>query len=176
MLTEKQAEGLAAYASALDADPTLAKDPMLTADVKKAALNAAHTTRALELAIAKLGSTGADLAYDVWSSTRSDKERASVNKLAKPHVDGSAIRKNASPALLVALDLAKAKSCGDYSKLMPRARDSADTRSLTKLKSLSARRGCGFLRLSDCWSCLRGNDDLATALKRAESTPAPALP
>jgi hypothetical protein len=176
MTNARFADALGSYQRALAKDSSLAKDLVIASDVRKLALDARHTKAALDLAVGSLGSNGADIAYDVWSTTRSDKERADVNKLAKTYVDGAAIRKNASPALRVALDLAKSRSCGDYSKLMPKARENADARSLSKLKSLSARRGCGFLRLGDCWSCLRGNDDLSAAVKQAESTPAPAFP
>jgi hypothetical protein len=129
-------EALTLYDQALAKDPSLAKDLQIASDIRKIALDARYTKQALDLAISSLGANGGDVAYDVWSSTRSDKERADVNKLAKTHVDGTAIRKNASPALLVALDLAKSKSCGEYSKLLPKARENADARSLTKLKSL----------------------------------------
>lgn len=172
-LTGQPKAGLQAYKKALGLDPALAKDAALVADVRKAALHSSTTNEALELALGQLGSRGADLAYDVWSSSRSSKDQAEVARLAKVVVDGTAIRSKASPALLVALDLAKAKSCGDYKTVLPRAKDTADGRSLTRLKSLTARRGCGFLGLGDCFSCLRGSDALDQAVKSAEGRPAP---
>jgi hypothetical protein len=164
-----------AYKKALTLDPGLAKDPALLADIRRAALSSATTSDAIELALAHLGSRGADLAYDVWSATRSSKDNQEVARIAKGFVDGNAIRTKASPALLIALDLIKAKTCPNFKELLPRAKQSADSRSLSKLKSLSARRGCGFLSLGDCYPCLRSGDALEEALKAAESRPAPSF-
>ncbi|GMV14980.1 MAG: serine/threonine protein kinase [Polyangiaceae bacterium] len=166
---------LGAYKKALALEPALAKEPELLRDVRRAALSSATTGEALELALAHLGSRGADLAYDVWSSTRGNKDQAEVTRIAKGVLDGPAIRAKASPALLVALDLSKAKTCPNLKELLPRAKQSADARSLGKLKSLSGRSGCGFLGLGDCFACLRTGTGLAEATKAAESRPAPSF-
>lgn len=166
---------LGAYKKALALDPALAKDPALLRDVRRAALGSATTAEALELALAHLGSLGADLAYDVWSSTRSNKDQAEVTRIAKGVLEGQAIRAKASPALLIALDLSKAKTCPNLKELLPRAKQFADARSLGKLKSLTARSGCGFLGLGDCFGCLRTGTALAEATKAAESRPAPSF-
>jgi serine/threonine-protein kinase len=164
-----------AFKRAVALDSSLAKDREVASEVRQIALEPDHTSEALQLALGSLGATGADVVYDVWSSTRGKKETAEVNKIAKTHLDSAALRAKASPALAIALDLSKARSCGDVSKLLPRAQQNADARSMSKLKSLSARRGCGFLGLSDCYSCLRGGDGLSQAIKAAESRPAPSF-
>ncbi len=166
---------LGAFKKALALEPGLAKDRPLILDVRRLALDAKHTARALDLALAALGATGADIAYDVYSTTRSNKDAADVNKIAKTYVDGSNIRAKASPALLVALDLSKSRGCTELRGVMSRARASADARSLSKLRALTVRRGCGFLRMGDCYSCLRTNDDLSEAIKTADSHPAPSF-
>jgi hypothetical protein len=164
---------LTAYQKAIAADPTLAKDKEIIADVRRAALASATTTVALDLALNNLGSTGADLVFDVWNSTRSSKDDADVNKTAKTYVDGNAIRAKATPALLVALDLSKAKTCGEFKDLLPRVNKDGDSRALPKLKTLKQQRGCGIFGWGDCYGCLRSGSDLADATKAAESRPGP---
>ncbi|MCC6903147.1 MAG: serine/threonine protein kinase [Polyangiaceae bacterium] len=164
---------LDAYKKALALDPGLAKERTLQADVRRAATSSATASEAFELALAHLGSRGADLVYDVWSQTRSAKDGQDVARIAKGVVEGNAIRAKASQPLLVALDLAKAKTCPNAKALLPRAKQFGDARSLGKLRSFSARNGCGFLSLGDCYPCLRTGDDLADAIKAAEGRKAP---
>ena len=168
-------QSLSAYKKALALEPALAKEATLVADVRRAALSSSTTAEALEVALAHLGSRGADLAWDVWSSTRSAKDNQEVARHAKAVVDGAAIRAKASPALLVALDLSRAKTCPNVKELLPRVKQSGDSRSVSKLRSYSMRSGCGFLSLGDCWPCLRTGDALAQATKAAEGRPAPSF-
>ena len=164
---------LGAYKKALAAEPGYAKDKEVVADIRRAALDSDTSEAALNLALAGLGATGADLIYDVWSTTRSKADAQEVSRAAKQILDGTAIRSKASPALLVALDLSKAKGCAAAKEVLPRAVESADKRSYSKLKSFSARSGCGFLGLGDCYSCLRTGGDLQDAIKAADDRPAP---
>ncbi len=168
--------GLAAYDKALGLDPSLSKDRAIARDVHAAALVPATAESALDVAVAGLGATGADIVYDVWSETRGKKGNSQINKLAKKRLDSDALRAKASPALLVALDLSKARGCASFKPILQRAATDADERSRSKLKALTARSGCGFLGLSDCYSCLRRSSDLSDAIKHAESTPAPTFP
>lgn len=165
--------GLLAYEKALALDPALGKDPTLQKDVLHAARDRSTAASAMDLAVSSLGSAGPDLIYEVWDGSRGKNGDAQINKLAKARLDGEALRANASPALLVALDLASARGCAAMKPVVERAAQSADERSLSKLKSLSARRGCGFLGMSDCYSCLRRGSSLSDAVSKAQSTPAP---
>ena len=169
------APSLQAYKKALALDPGLAKDQALVSDVHKAALASATTADALDLALAHLGSAGADLVYDVWSRTRSSKDDQDVARLAKQRLDSAAIRTKASPALIVTLDLAKGKTCGDFKSLLPRVEQSGDARAVPKLRALGARRGCGFFSLGDCYPCLRSGTALEDATKAADSRPTPSF-
>ncbi|HMJ11959.1 MAG TPA: protein kinase [Polyangiaceae bacterium] len=163
---------LKAYEKALASDPKLSADAALLADVRAAAEDPAAAAGALQLA-AKLGASGADLIHDVWSANRRNKANAEIAKLAKSLLESDALRRQASPALLIALDLGKPQACGSYKKLLPRAVEHADVRSAGTLKALTASRGCGFLGLMDCYGCLRGSKDLAAALKTAPTRAAP---
>ncbi|MBX3130028.1 MAG: serine/threonine protein kinase [Polyangiaceae bacterium] len=162
---------LDAYDKALALDASLAKDPAVVKDISAAATASGTAQLALGLAARRLGADGADLVYHLHQSSKSTD--AEVHKFSKTLLEGESLRAQASPALLVALDLQKARGCQASKPVVSRAAQHADARSLAKLRSFSARRGCGFLGMSDCFSCLRVNKDLSDAIKRAESTPAP---
>ncbi len=164
---------LSAYEQALLKDPGLASDSSLVKDVLRAAENQATTADALDLSVRALGAVGADLVYEVFMRTKGRGENAVVHKAAKARLDGPALRGKASPALLVVLDLNKARGCAAVKPVALRAASHADARALTKLKAFTAQRGCGFLGLSDCYACLRGGTALSDAIKRANATPAP---
>lgn len=163
-----------AYEQALAHDPELGKDTKVFGDVRKACDEPSAASGALALA-AKLGPRGADLIYDVWDSNRRARTKGDSAKLARDQLDAPALRAQASPALLVAIELSKPLSCAQYKKIMPRAAESADERSVSALKALTVTRGCGFLGLRDCYSCLRGSKDLTAALKDAPTRPAPSF-
>ena len=113
---------------------------------------------------------GADLIYEVATSS---KVRKPLAQHAKELLDRDSIRKNASPALAIALELRKTKGCKDFKALLPRVQKQADSRALHTLSHLKSHRGCGFLGLGDCYSCLRRGSDLSDAIKAAESRPGP---
>ncbi len=161
---------LAAYEEALGADAKLAEDAALVADVRRAAEHATHGDAALRLAT-RLGPRGADLIFDVWASTKSKEHK----KLAWELLAKGKAGKEASPALAVAIDLVKAKTCGEYKAVLPRAAAHADARSEKRLAALTHRRGCGFLGLGDCFECLRRTSELSDALKSAKARPAPVV-
>ncbi len=164
-----------AYQRALALDPRLRDDPELLHDVRAAAETPEGAEAAMGLAANGLGSKGGDILFDVWDTYRKTSSMAAITKLAKQHLDSSAVRSKASPALLILLDLWQAKSCPSFKQLLPRVEKFADDRANAKLKSLVSGRGCGFLGLGDCYSCLRGNKDLSNAMKAAESRRGPLL-
>jgi hypothetical protein len=67
------------------------------------------------------------------------------------------------------LDLKSAKRCEDKRELLDRAKDSGDARILTSLKAMKNSRGCGFMGMRDCYSCLRKDDALDDAIKAVEA-------
>jgi hypothetical protein len=166
---------IACYGSAVRKAPNLADDADLVADVRKMVYRSDTGADALNLIASAFGSTGADLLFDVWRSGRKGSPQSQLSDQAKELLSSDEVRGKASAALLVALDVSTAKSCDDYLKLMPRAAQNADERSLPALRKLSARRGCGFLGFSDCFPCLRRTRDLAEAVETAKQHSAPSL-
>ncbi len=164
---------LEAYDKALTLEPSLASDAALMKDVVAATADKTTVRDALSLAVRSLGAPGADLVYFVNQATRNKKDVADTHTMSRTLLESETLRQKASPALLVALDLNKARGCAAVRPVVERAVTHADARSLPKLKSFTARNGCGFLGMGDCFACLRGNSNLADAVRRADSTPAP---
>ena len=73
------------------------------------------------------------------------------------------VRKLATPALRVALDLRDKSGCARAS-VFADAEASGDKRALIYLNPLNARKGCGFLGMNDCYSCLGGRGELNRAI------------
>jgi eukaryotic-like serine/threonine-protein kinase len=166
--------GLRAYRSGGKLDPKLGDAPEVIADLRAASVDASTQQLSLEVA-ADLGAAGADFLYAVYDNNKT--ANAALSKHAKTLLDGEAVQKHASAALKVALDLPKAKTegCAAVKKLLPRIQESGDARVLPTLARFADRRGCGFLGLKDCFSCLRQGKDLANAQKAAAQRPAPSV-
>ena len=161
MHLDHEKAALHAYEKALDLDPSLSKDATLRRHVWHAAGHDDTAAEALRIASLRLGSAGADMLYSVWVST---KAKTPTTQLAKQLVYSPEVRRKASPALDVALELRKAQSCQDYKKLLPRATLSGDTRAFRILEPLTVKRGCGPGKKDDCYPCLRRSSALDDAL------------
>ena len=169
------AASLAAYQGGAAAKPELARDPKLLTDVHRAALDAATSDAALKFAATGLGPVGVDLVYDVWESSKGVPSRAALTKQARSYLDDDAVRAKASPALKLVLELGKTQKegCASVKRWLGRAATDGDARVVPTLKRFDDRRGCGFLGLSDCYSCLRAGKDLAGTAERVAARPAP---
>jgi len=166
---------LAAYQKGVLAKPELGSDPKLLADVRRAALDAQTSEAALRFAASALGASGLDLVYDIWDSSKPVPARAALTKLARTYLDDDAQRAKASPALRLLLELGKAQKegCASVKRWLGRVASEGDARVVPALKRFEDRRGCGFLGLNDCYSCLRAGKDLGTAANGAAARPAP---
>jgi hypothetical protein len=171
--------GLAEYRAALHAfrravllDPALAKDVTMLRAVRRAVDDAETQKTALELAAGPLGSSGADVIFDV--STSKAPPKSDVQQLAKALLERDEVKSHFSKALGIALELRRRTlRCDEVKRLLPQAIADADERSVRPLTGFNARSGCGFLSLGDCYSCLRRGDDLATALAAAQARKGP---
>jgi serine/threonine-protein kinase len=168
---------LTAYQKGVLAKPELSRDPKLLADVRRAVLDAQASEAALKFAASGLGASGVDLLYDVWDSSRTVPSRAALTKQARAQLDDEAVRAKASPALRILLELGKAQKegCNSVKRWLVRVASDGDARVVPALKRFDDRRGCGFLGLSDCYSCLRAGKDLSAAGTGAAARPAPSF-
>jgi hypothetical protein len=145
----------------LAADPGLAKDPKVIADLRRMAQEPDTSRDALAAMATLPGPISADLLYDAWTSTP---ERSSTTELAQALLMGRDVRPKASPALAVALDLREAETCEANAKVLERAVEVGDKRSFAPITRLLRRNGCGDGKRDDCYACLRDGDLLKRAL------------
>jgi len=163
------------YQKGVTVKPELSREPTLLMDVRRAALDATTSEAAMKFAATALGAGGVDLLYDVWESAKATPNRAQTSKQARSYLDDDAVRAKASPALRLLLELGKAQKegCASVKRWLARAASEGDARVVPALKRFDDRRGCGFLGLSDCYSCLRAGKDLGAAASGASARPAP---
>jgi serine/threonine-protein kinase len=166
----KYLEAIEAAEDALDLDPTVATKPELLRGVRRAVEVPATRVRALELAAKRMGAGGADLLFDVWVSTPG---KTPATRAAREWLDSETVRKVASPALLLALDVRETKTCAGLAELMPRMAKDGDDRSLKTLERLQTNSGCGFLGFEDCYPCLRQGTALKDAITAVTGRAAP---
>jgi hypothetical protein len=168
----------AAYKAAVLGAASLKRDPILLADVRRLAENTVAYEEAMRLCAHHLDANGVDILFDVWSSTRSDKDAQALNRRARQFLDDGSVRDHASRELRITLDLERAEKkrrCKDVPDLLAKATEYADERALSVLDKLAVGRGCGLLGLGDCWSCLRGNKDLKDARSAAAARKGPSF-
>ncbi|HSU41736.1 MAG TPA: serine/threonine-protein kinase [Polyangiaceae bacterium] len=169
---------MAAYRTSMQSFTALRQDPVLLADVYRGAFEPAASEEALRLAAHQLGEKGLDLLWDVWQSSRQKPELQSVNRRARQFLDDTAVREHASRELSLVFDVERAEKrhrCADAKALLSKVAEYGDDRLLPLLDRFKLTRGCGFVDLADCWECLRGNKDVATARAAAAGRHGPSF-
>ncbi|MET0596102.1 MAG: serine/threonine-protein kinase [Polyangiaceae bacterium] len=112
-----------------------------------------------------LGTKGPDLLYEL-SVTKGLSAKAlsrAKQSLAKTDVKG-----RMAPALAVVMELRAATGCEAKKSLLPRAKEHGDGRLLSALRAFQTPKGCGFLGLADCWTCMRRDNALGAAIAAIE--------
>jgi hypothetical protein len=164
LATGKMAQSAAAVGklrARLAADPGLAKDPKIVADLRRLAQDPDTSRDALAAMAALPGQLSADLLYEAWTSTA---ERSQVTELAQALLLSRDVRPKASPALAVALDLREAETCEANAKILERSIDVGDKRAFAPMSRLLRHNGCGPTKRDYCYACLREGDLLKRAL------------
>jgi len=167
---------LFALRDALRGAPELAEDPDIVAEVRRLA-KSEHGMAALELSATALGARGADLIYEV--SVDKTLGRSSTGERARGLLQEERVKQVMSPELAATQRLhtaLKSPRCSELKQLLAELTSKFDRRAVPLLSRLNERRGCGFLGLGDCYSCLRGGGELKSAIEAAKSRPEPELP
>ncbi len=165
---------LFALRDALRAAPMLGEDLDIVADVRRLAKSETHGMAAIELSATALGARGADLIYDV--STDKVLGRTQTGERARGLLQEERVKQVMSTELAATQRLhtaLKSPRCAELKKLLPELTPKLDRRAVSLLSRLNERRGCGFLGLGDCYSCLRSGGELKSALEAAKSRPEP---
>jgi serine/threonine-protein kinase len=164
------------YKQGISAHPEIGADPAVLADIRKLSERLDVGEQVMQFAAASLGPAGADLLYDIAEKGKGSASGAASK--AKTLLDEEPAKGHVSAALraLLLLQAAMKKpKCSELKQLMPDIARDVDERALPLLGRLSERRGCGFLGLSDCYSCLRASGELTRALDSAKSHARPSF-
>jgi DNA-binding response OmpR family regulator len=154
-------------------EPEMLKDRAIVRQWIGHARDPATAAEALAAIASFPGPIAADLVYEVWIGTP---ERTASTQLAEEIAKTEAVRRKASPALSIALDLRSVETCEAAKELLPRAHAEADRRSVSVLARMNQRRGCGPRKRDDCYPCLREDKTaLSDAIRAVLRRPAPAF-
>jgi len=127
------------------------EDKELQAMVTRAANGPpAVQAEALALMSSGMGSVGLDLLYELTIAPSVAKP---VKQKALDLTKREDVRKLASPALLVALELRDHPACARGAAI-EQAEKSGDKRSLAYLSPLLSTKGCGLFGMADCYACV----------------------
>lgn len=173
--TKSFGPALQAYERAFQLDPKVPLTTQTYRDLYQAALVTETSKLAVELSLKYLGDRGADLIYALYEATAAVNPSKLDRKKLRQLLDSEEVRQVASSSLKVALDLDAARTCTAYKSLLSSASSDGDARSHKTLRKLTYDRGCGFMGLRDCYSCLRGGRALAEAIENTKSRAAPSF-
>lgn len=152
---------LEALARSIADDPALAHDRSTLARLHDFIEREPVALDAL-VAVSRLpGPESADLLHSVWRRHH----QTTVGLLARDLLRGEAARAQASPELLVTIELEELLEarpregrCDKLRALLDRLEEAGDRRCLPLLPELAAQRGCGADGGADCYPCLRDDD------------------
>ncbi|MBS2011293.1 MAG: serine/threonine protein kinase [Deltaproteobacteria bacterium] len=168
----RSVDAMSAVRPLLAADPKAADDEEIVQVVSTTASKNTKGTgdaddEAFVLLEGPLGEKGVDALIEMSRNNANWALKTRAGKsLQKPEV-----RAKASAAASVYLDFASAQSCGQKKELLPKVKESGDTRLLPALKALKATNGCkrGLFKRVDCWPCLRDDGALEDAIAAVET-------
>lgn len=161
---------LDAVSRALALDPKLYDNPRIAGVLFRAAQSPETSAATFRLLRGPMGTRGADIIYDL---AHTPGVRKAVKQEASKVVATEDFGHRASPALAVALDLKRARTCGDHAELLERAKSVGDGRALESLQGLRKTTGCGAEKKRDCYPCLRKDRQLDVAIETIQKRIAP---
>ena len=162
------------YRSVLQLERSKGRDPQVLADLRRAAQEPDAYSLVVNLAEGRkgLGETGLELLWDIWNDLHAKGDRDYADSALQKLV---ILSRRASSPLRAAIELQSTTKCEKLASIVARAAKSADARSLPRLRAIEKKTACDSTDPEVCLPCLRGSDDLAKAIKRAETRPAPRM-
>lgn len=143
-------------------EPAFASSDEIARELKRAASDPGTMPDALRVLAELPDPQGADMLFDIYTSK---KKGDPTGDLARMLLFNDGVRKRASPALKVALDLRTLEKCDQVLAAVKEAEQKGDKRSTSALFRFNAKKGCGDDKKADCWPCLRDGDELKDAIK-----------
>ncbi len=173
LMNKKVRKGLESFKEAIEMEPTAKLDEDILGALRFLADKEEYAEPIIEFLADEMGAVGADMLFHIWAKTSL---KTTSTTLAFEKLESSAVQDRFSKALRVAMDLRDAETCEDYKKILPTIEDFGDERTLTKLRPLLKRRGCGTANRGDCYPCLKKRKELEAAMQAAAMRKAPRFP
>ena len=108
-----------------------------------------------------MGSRGADIAYDLVTTSN---VRPWVQSRAETFLQSPSFEKVATASLRAIVKLRYSAGCAEKRALLGELKKSSDERALFELVPLQDKTGCGARKKDDCYPCLRTSNDLDDAI------------
>jgi serine/threonine-protein kinase len=159
-------QSVGAIGRVLAVDPGTRDDTQVATSLFKAAQAKASTDASFALLQGPMGSRGADIVYDL-ATTKGVRQQ--VKQRAAAWLRTKDFDRASSAALNIAAALRHASACAQKHALLLRAKNVGDERSLSYLKDLESRTGCGRRQRDDCFPCLRKDGRLKEAILAIEA-------
>ncbi len=159
---ERYEDAVDAARVALALDPNLNENPKVAGALFRSAQSSTARSASFRLLRGAMGAAGVGIIYDL---ARTEGISSSIQRDAEKMLSEEDVRTSASPGLLLLLDLETAEKCEEIRPLVKRAPLVGDKRALPFLKKFEIASGCGASKQSDCYPCLRGNDELTIAIQ-----------
>lgn len=163
---KKYEPAVRAVSSALAVDPELNVSKKVATLLFTTAQSRSGREETFKLLEGPMGSRGADIVYDIAVHPSI---KAAVKQRAEQYLKSDAFEKASSPELNIAVALRHAERCEQKHALLLRAKNVADSRSLSYLEPLTKTQGCGKGGKQDCYPCLRGDSRLPEAIQAVKA-------
>jgi len=158
LATKKNYSGaVGAVGRALSIDPKFQNNPQVASLVFQTAQVKASSDAAFALLEGAMGSRGADIAYDLVSTSN---VRPWVQTRAETFLQSPSFEKVATPGLRAIVKLRYSAGCEEKKALLPDLKKNSDERALFELVPLQDKTGCGARKKDDCYPCLRTSNEL----------------
>lgn len=158
---ERRRESAKMFRETIAGNPSALSDKLVIADLRRLTADPQTALEGLATVAALPGPTSADLLYEIWTATPN---RTDATELARALLYSRDVRRKASPALSVALDLRLAETCQANLAILPLALQVGDRRAFPLLNKLKRKDGCGTHHRQDCFACLREGEELEAAI------------
>ena len=146
-----------AVGRALSIDAALQNNAQVASLVFQTAQVKASSDAAFALLEGAMGSRGADIAYDLVTTSN---VRPWVQSRAETFLQSPAFDKVATPALRAIVKLRYSAGCDEKKSLLSDLKKDSDERALFELVPLQDKTGCGARKKDDCYPCMRTSNDL----------------
>jgi serine/threonine protein kinase len=162
---DRPVEATTAAREALGLDPKLNENRQIAEALYRSVQAPEAQGTTFRLLSGAMGSAGVGIIYDL---SRTEAVNSNLRAHARRLLARDDVLAAASKALVIALELDEPNDCEKLLSLVTSAELVGDKRSLPALRRLEERTGCGPKKNQDCYSCLRNDESLSSAIRTIE--------